>query len=177
MRQHGRVRGQAHKAHSNDPGNADAFRSVGQALPPVSGRGMQGRRFDMGEKQQIDVRNDHSRRSSRNSRCSSRKSSTSSWSLSWFSFMGSIPGRNPPRNGRTRNTGRSSGASGVRPRRRVSLTTADPNRALPDRYVLCDLLEFNEDVYQAVRRLAAKWCAEPSVHGGKQRPLGAELVI
>ena len=26
------------------------------------------------------------------------------------------------------------------------------------------------DIYQAVRLLAAKWCAEPSVHGGKKRP-------
>ena len=26
-------------------------------------------------------------------------------------------------------------------------------------------------------RLAAKWCAEPSVHGGKPRPKGAKLVI
>ena len=57
------------------------------------------------------------------------------------------------------------------------LADADPNRALLDRYVLCDLLGFDEHVYQAVRRLAAKWCAEPSVHGGKQRPLGAHLVI
>ena len=57
------------------------------------------------------------------------------------------------------------------------LADADPNRALLDRYVLCDLLGFDEDVYQAVRRLAAKWCAEPSVHGGKQRPPGAELLI
>ena len=57
------------------------------------------------------------------------------------------------------------------------LADADPNRALLDRYVLCDLLGFDEDVYQGVRRLAAKWSAEPSVHGGKKRPLGAELVI
>ena len=57
------------------------------------------------------------------------------------------------------------------------LADADPNRALLDRYLLCDLLGFNEDVYQAVRRLSAKWCAEPSVHGGKQRPPDAELVI
>ena len=28
-----------------------------------------------------------------------------------------------------------------------------------------------------VHRLAAKWCAEPSVHGGKARPKGAKLVI
>ena len=56
------------------------------------------------------------------------------------------------------------------------LADADPNRALLDQYVVCDLLGFDEDVYQAVRRLAAKWCAEPSVHGGKHRPAGAELV-
>ena len=57
------------------------------------------------------------------------------------------------------------------------LADADPNRALLDRCVICDLLGFGEDIYQAVRRLAAKWCAEPSVHGGKQRPPGAGLVI
>ncbi len=57
------------------------------------------------------------------------------------------------------------------------LADADPIRALLDRYVLCDLLGFDEAVYQSVRRLSAKWCAEPSVHGGKQRPPGAELVI
>ena len=57
------------------------------------------------------------------------------------------------------------------------LADADPNRALLDRYVLCDLFGFGEDIYEGVRRLAAKWCAEPSVHGGKQRPPGAELVI
>ena len=53
---------------------------------------------------------------------------------------------------------------------------ADPNRALLDRRVVCDLLGFDEDTYRAVRRLAAKWCAEPSVHGGKRRPRGAKLV-
>ncbi len=57
------------------------------------------------------------------------------------------------------------------------LADADPTRALLDRYVICDLLGFDETVYQAVRRLAAKWCAEPSVHGGKPRPPGAALVI
>ena len=57
------------------------------------------------------------------------------------------------------------------------LADADPNRALLDRRVVCDLLDFNEDTYAAVRRLAAKWCAEPSVHGGKARPRGATLVI
>ena len=57
------------------------------------------------------------------------------------------------------------------------LADADPNRALLDRRVICDLLGFNEDIYQAVRRLSAKWCAEPSVHGGKKRPKGAKLVV
>ena len=57
------------------------------------------------------------------------------------------------------------------------LADADRNRALLDRYVVCDLLGFGEDVYEAVRRLAAKWCAEPSVHGGKQRPPDAGLVM
>ena len=49
------------------------------------------------------------------------------------------------------------------------LADTDENRALLDRRVVCDLLGFGEDVYQAVRLLAAKWCGEPSVHGGKSR--------
>ena len=57
------------------------------------------------------------------------------------------------------------------------LADADPNRALLDRRVICDLLGFDKEVYEGVRRLAAKWCAEPSVHGGKKRPKGASLVI
>ena len=57
------------------------------------------------------------------------------------------------------------------------LADADPNRALLDRRVVCDLLGFDEDVYEGVRRLAAKWCAEPSVHGGKARPKAAQLMI
>ena len=57
------------------------------------------------------------------------------------------------------------------------LADADSNRALLDRRVVCDLLGFDEDVYKGVRRLAAKWCAEPSVHGGKARPKSAKLVI
>ena len=57
------------------------------------------------------------------------------------------------------------------------LADADPNRAVLDRRVICDLLGFDFDVYEGVRRLAAKWCAEPSVHGGKPRPKGAKLVI
>ena len=57
------------------------------------------------------------------------------------------------------------------------LADADPNRALLDRRVICDLLGFDEDTYVAVRRLCAKWCAEPSVHGGKARPKDAKLII
>ena len=57
------------------------------------------------------------------------------------------------------------------------LADADPNRALLDRRVICDLLGFDATVYQGVRRLAEKWCAEPSVHGGKARPKGARLVV
>ena len=57
------------------------------------------------------------------------------------------------------------------------LADADPSRALLDRRLVCDLLGFDEDIYAAVRRLAAKWCAEPSVHGGKARPKDATLVI
>ena len=57
------------------------------------------------------------------------------------------------------------------------LADADPNRALLDRRVVCDLLGFDEETYVGVRRLAAKWCAEPSVHGGKSRPRGSVLVV
>ena len=56
------------------------------------------------------------------------------------------------------------------------LADADPNRALLDRRVILDLLGFDEDTYVGVRRLAAKWCAEPSVHGGKARPKDAKFV-
>ena len=56
------------------------------------------------------------------------------------------------------------------------LADADPNRALLDRRVICDLLGFDQDTYHAVRRLSAKWCAEPSVHGGKARPRDATLI-
>ena len=55
------------------------------------------------------------------------------------------------------------------------LADIDPNRALLDRRVIRDFLGLGEEVYTAVRRLAAKWCAEPSVHGGKARPKGAKL--
>ena len=57
------------------------------------------------------------------------------------------------------------------------LADADPNRALLDQRVICDLLGFDAAVYQGVRRLAEKWCAEPSVHGGKARPKNARLVV
>ena len=57
------------------------------------------------------------------------------------------------------------------------LADADPNRALLDKRVICDLLGFDEEIYEGVRLLAAKWCAEPSVHGGKKRPAGAKLVM
>ena len=57
------------------------------------------------------------------------------------------------------------------------LADADVNRALLDRRVVCNLLGFDDGVYRAVRLLAAKWCAEPSVHGGKARPRNSTLVI
>ena len=57
------------------------------------------------------------------------------------------------------------------------IADADPNRALLDKRVVCDLLGFDRDTYEAVRRLSAKWCAEPSVHGGKRRPRGAGLIV
>ena len=57
------------------------------------------------------------------------------------------------------------------------LADADANRALLDRRVVCDMLGFDDAVYEGVRMLAAKWCAEPSVHGGKRRPAGVGLVV
>ena len=57
------------------------------------------------------------------------------------------------------------------------LADADPNRALLDRRVICDLLGFPKPIYRAVRILAQKWASEPSVHGGKRRPKGAEFVV
>ena len=56
------------------------------------------------------------------------------------------------------------------------LADADPNRALLDRRVICDLLRFDEETYQLVRRRAESWCMEPSVHGGKARPKDAKFV-
>ena len=46
-----------------------------------------------------------------------------------------------------------------------------------DRRVICDSLGFGEEIYVVVRRLSAKWCAEPSVHGGKKRKKSAGLAI
>ena len=57
------------------------------------------------------------------------------------------------------------------------LADADPNRAYLDHRVICDLLNLDQSTYQAVRHLSAKWCAEPSVHGGKARPPGSALVV
>ncbi len=56
----------------------------------------------------------------------------------------------------------------------VYLADANPNRALLGRGVVSDLPGFDEDIYQGVRRLAAKGCAEPLVHGSKARPKGRE---
>ena len=56
------------------------------------------------------------------------------------------------------------------------LADADRNRARLDRRVVGELLGLGEEAYRGVRRLAAKWCAEPSVHGGKPRPSGAGYV-
>ena len=49
------------------------------------------------------------------------------------------------------------------------LADRDANRELLDRRVVCDLLGFGAEVYEGVRLVAAKWCGEPSVHGGKSR--------
>ena len=56
------------------------------------------------------------------------------------------------------------------------LADIDPNRALLDRRVMCDLLGFDQSVHEVVRLVAGKWCAEPSVHGGKARPKDANFV-
>ena len=53
---------------------------------------------------------------------------------------------------------------------------ADPTREELDKAVLCDWLGFGESIYDAVRGLAHKWCAEPSVHGGKQRHKNNTLI-
>ena len=49
------------------------------------------------------------------------------------------------------------------------LADRDANRELLDRSVVCDMLGFGAGVYDGVRLVAAKWCGEPSVHGGKSR--------
>ena len=60
---------------------------------------------------------------------------------------------------------------------KVDIPDADPNRALLDHRLVCDLLGFDENVYEGIRRLPAKWCAEPSVYVGKARAKAAQLVI
>ena len=45
------------------------------------------------------------------------------------------------------------------------ITDADPNRALLDKRVVCDLLGSGRETYEGVRRLSAKWRAEPSALG------------
>ena len=123
MLKHRGVRRQTHETDRYDPGNADTLGTFDQSFPPAPSCWVLGCRFVVGVEQQVDVGNDRSRCSSVNLRCFSRKASTSDWSLNWLSFTGSIPGRKPLRSGRTRYTGRSSGTSGARERRRVSLTT------------------------------------------------------
>ena len=39
------------------------------------------------------------------------------------------------------------------------IADADPNRALLDKRVVCDLLGFGRETYEGVRRLSAKWYA------------------
>ena len=43
------------------------------------------------------------------------------------------------------------------------LADVDPNRELLDRSVICDLLGYDIETFKAIRRLSAKWCAEPCV--------------
>ena len=45
----------------------------------------------------------------------------------------------------------------------------DETRAELDKAVLCEWLGFDERIWKAVQQLAFKWCAEPSVHGGKKK--------
>ncbi len=56
------------------------------------------------------------------------------------------------------------------------LADIDKTRRDLDKAVLCDWLGFGESIYAAVRQLASKWCAEPSVHGGKQRHKNNTLI-
>ena len=57
------------------------------------------------------------------------------------------------------------------------IADADPTRALLDKRLIRDLLGLDQATYTAIRRLSAKWTAEPSVHGGKRRARGSSLVI
>ena len=59
----------------------------------------------------------------------------------------------------------------------AQLADAAPNRALLDRRLTRDVIGMDERTYAAIRRLSAKWRAEPSVHGGKRRPADAGLVV
>ncbi len=49
------------------------------------------------------------------------------------------------------------------------LADVDERREDLDRRVICELLGFDEATFRAVPSLTAKWCSEPSVHGGKGR--------
>lgn len=44
----------------------------------------------------------------------------------------------------------------------------DPNRTELDELLICEVLGLGTEVFKAVRLLAGKWCAEPSVHGGRK---------
>ena len=57
------------------------------------------------------------------------------------------------------------------------IADTDPTRALLDKSVICDLLGLETPIYRGLRELASKWCAEPSVHGGKNRPTGSKLAV
>ena len=60
---------------------------------------------------------------------------------------------------------------------RLSRRRLTPTVTLLARRFVCDLLGFDEDIYEfPSSRLTAKWYPEPSVHGGKARPKDAKLV-
>ena len=50
----------------------------------------------------------------------------------------------------------------------------DQTRKDLDRAVLCDLFGLPEDILEPLAVLRNQWCAEPSVHGGKQTRIGRE---
>ena len=52
------------------------------------------------------------------------------------------------------------------------LADRDKSRELLDELLFCELLGFDKDIFRAVRKLSAKWAAEPSVRGSKKRPAG-----